>query len=242
MRISRIYQAASLTTGEELPLDERASHYLSRVLRSNQGDPLLLFDGKGHQHHAVIVSISKRQVAVRVGDASPMETESPLSIHLFQGMSRHEKMDLTLQKAVELGITAFTPVITSRSQFRLSDERLEKRLSHWEGVMISACEQSGRTHLPTLHAPCDFKDIPFQALPGLAVMLDPLATNRLDALTTTFTDIALFIGPEGGFDEAEHKFADQHKIYKLACGPRILRTETAAIAACVLLQNRFGDL
>lgn len=242
MRISRIYQAGIYQVGDTVSLNDSASHHLSRVLRQSVGDEVRLFNGEGVECIGEIIVCEKRQVSVEVTSLVTPVTESPLSIHLFQGMSKSDKMDFSIQKAVELGVTEITPVMTARTQFKMNAERLAKKRGHWQGVIVSACEQSGRATLPCLNEAIVFDKIDFARLPTLSIMLDPTGDLSFNRLTTDGTQVALFIGPEGGFSEGEMAKAKENNIQRVQCGPRILRTETAGLVAISLLQHHFGDL
>ncbi len=242
MRISRIYQAGIYQVDDIVPLNDNASHHLSRVLRQSVGDTVRLFNGEGLECIADIVLCDKRHVSVEVKSLMTPTAESPLSIHLYQGISKGDKMDFSIQKAVELGITQITPVMTARTQFKMSAERLAKKNGHWQGVIVSACEQSGRATLPRLNEALVFDQVDFTKLPTLSIMLDPTGDFSFDRLEQHGAEAALFIGPEGGFSEDEMTLATKNNIQRVQCGPRILRTETAGIVAISLLQHHFGDL
>lgn len=243
MSISRIYQPVPLQEKQILRLDEKASHHLARVLRAAKGDELILFNGKGGEYHAVITHIDKKGVDVEVGAFAAREVESPINLYLAQGIARGEKMDFIVQKAVELGVSKIFPLITERCNVRLDQEREEKRLQHWQSVVVSACEQSGRQRLPEIAAPILLKswlptvsaDYKFVLSPHVGMRLE---ANKLPAQAT----VLLLIGPEGGLSDAEVELANQHGFTSLQLGPRVLRTETAAIAALAVFQNLFGDL
>lgn len=235
----RIYQSSSLQAGD-YALDEAGSHHVARVLRSTVGDHIILFNGDGCDYPAIITQITKKSVQVTIENALPRETESPVKISLAQGIARGEKMDFIIQKAVELGVSDIHPLMTERCNVRLDKEREQKRLQHWQAVVISACEQSGRNRLPTLHTPkllhewlqLEKADQKFILLPDSMQKLMP---NQ--ALGT----VAILIGPEGGLSDNEIEKAIQHGFTTLNLGPRVLRTETAALAALAILQFVFGD-
>lgn len=242
MRISRIYQAGDYQFGETLALSESASHHLSRVLRHSVGDVLRVFNGAGAEFEASITELSKRVVTVTLSSKVDAILESPLNIHLFQGISRREKMDFTLQKAVELGVQAITPIHTERTQLKFIREKFEKRGAHWEGIMISSCEQSGRAHLPTLHDAVPFDQLDFANVSETILTLDPLSQETFSDLVESPRSIALFVGPEGGLSPSEIAVLASQGAKGARLGPRILRTETAGMAAIAILQNQFGDL
>ena len=243
MRIPRIYQPLDLKIDTLVKLDEKAHHYLFHVLRLQNTHPISIFDGRGHQVHATIQAINKREIIVQIGDFVPPIPESPLKIELGQAISRSQKMDIVIQKAVELGVTSISPLITQRCAVNLSDKRMENRFEHWQGIMISACEQSGRSHLPTLNPPQPFSSWIKQTSPHLALMLDPLSENTLGNLPQTHSQqVSLLVGPEGGLSPDEILQAKQYNYMGLRLGPRILRTETAALVIITALQIRWGDM
>lgn len=241
MSIARIYQPVSLQPGARIHLTDAASHHLSRVLRANLNDAVTLFNGEGGEYQTVIAEINKKGVIVTVNEFLPREAESPIQIHLLQGVARGEKMDFIVQKAVELGVNTITPVVTERCNVRLDKEREAKRLQHWQAVITSACEQSGRNRVPEL--------LPTQSLSAalesvqadVSYVLSPHVTKKLSETQTPPSRIALLIGPEGGLSENEIKLAISAGFISLNLGPRVLRTETAALAAIAALQYRYGD-
>lgn len=241
--MTRVYQPIKLEPGQAVSLDDKASHYLARVLRCVVGDEIILFNGLGGEYTATITQINKKNVSVTIGLFNPRSSESPISIHLAQGIAKGEKMDFIVQKAVELGVNLITPLITERCNVRLDADREEKRWQHWQGVAISACEQSGRNTLPNIAAPIDFKDWLAGAKAELTLVLSPHVKTKLEkASTSQPTSILLLIGPEGGLSQNEINWAIQQGFKPLNLGPRILRTETATIAALTTLQYEFGDM
>jgi 16S rRNA (uracil1498-N3)-methyltransferase len=246
MRVSRIYTSASLENVESITLDRETSHYVVRVLRLRRGHPLVLFNGDGDEYDAVMEHADGTHALILVGRRQATERESPLRIHLGQGVSRGERMDLVLQKSVELGITSVTPLWTRRAQSRLTGERLEKRMAHWRGIIRSGCEQSGRAVLPELHPVTRLSQ--WLAGPDCQhqqaqqnVVLDPRATVHLRDLDPA-SRVNVLIGPEGGLDDEELQQAASHGFQRIQLGPRILRTETAALAVLAALQTLWGDL
>jgi 16S rRNA (uracil1498-N3)-methyltransferase len=244
MRMTRVHVAAPLAAGSDVALPEKAATHLSRVLRMAVGDACVLFNGDGHDYPAQITVIGKREVRVQVGIPSSVDSESPLHLVLLQGIARGEKMDLILQKATELGVAAIAPLWSQRSEVKLDGDRAEKRLAHWRGVVVSACEQCGRVRVPAVAAPVPLAAA-LAALPagGVRLILDPdgeLALGTLDIDATTGAVLA--VGPEGGWSPADHTQLQEAGFQGLRLGPRILRTETAGLAAIAALQSRFGDL
>ncbi|HET6604039.1 MAG TPA: 16S rRNA (uracil(1498)-N(3))-methyltransferase [Xanthomonadaceae bacterium] len=242
MRRIRTYIDAALTPGATLLLPEAASSHLTRVLRLSVGARLLLFNGDGNDYEAELVATPRRGAEVRVLAAGPAAApESPLRMTLAQALARGEKMDLVLQKATELGARRVVPLLTGRTEVRLEGERLVRRMAHWRGVLAAACEQCGRARLPALDEPV--------ALPRFAAAADPAALRlallpageRAVADCGGHADIVLVVGPEGGLSEADEQVLRAAGFAGLRLGPRILRTETAGLAALAALAARFGD-
>jgi len=241
MRVSRVYTDQPLAANREILLDERSSHYLLRVLRLKSGDALIMFNGDGHEYPAALEQVSKKQAKVKLREQLSPQRESPLHVELGQGVARGERMDFVLQKSVELGVSTITPLWTQRAQVRLEPRRLEKRMGHWRGVVQSACEQSGRVHIPALRAPSELDAWLAQPADGLKLVLSPDAAQTLRDLRPA-TRVRLLVGPEGGLDEDEIDAARAHGFQTVRLGPRVLRTETAALAALTAVQLLWGDL
>jgi len=242
MRIPRIFVDASLTSGQRMQLDPRAANHVTRVLRLRTGAPLILFDGSGFEFEATLEKCQQEKTMAAVGASTRKNIESPLQVTLCQGISRGERMDYTLQKAVELGVTRIVPLWTERTQVRLKEKRLEKRLDHWRGIIISACEQCGRSRIPQLDDPAELKQWLIDTkLQGLRLFLDPTTTSTVTELAPPESGVNLLIGPEGGLSHWEKEFAQQYGFMPVILGPRILRTETAALAAISSLQTLWGD-
>lgn len=243
MSISRIYQPVSLSLQNKFRLDDKASHHIARVLRAKIGDELAIFNGEGDEYSAVITNIDKKGVDVEVTKFVERNVESPINICLAQGIARGEKMDFIVQKAVELGVTSIFPLMTERCNVRLDNTREEKRLSHWQSVIISACEQSGRNRIPDISAPQSLQAWLPTVHADMKFVLSPHVQNKLNAnKLAAKSSIVLLIGPEGGLSDQEVKMSEQHGFVPLNLGPRVMRTETAGIAAMAVLQNLFGDL
>ncbi|HED18387.1 MAG TPA: 16S rRNA (uracil(1498)-N(3))-methyltransferase, partial [Gammaproteobacteria bacterium] len=206
MRISRFYTGQQLADRKTVELDEETSHYLYRVLRLKNGAPLILFNGDGCDYHAILDTVGETLVNAAIQRAEQTSRESSLDITLGQGISRGERMDFVLQKSVELGVNTITPVWTNRSQVHLHGKRLEKRMAHWQGVIRSACEQSGRSVLPELGNACPLSDWCTETQAPLQLVLDPGADINLGALAPA-NRIHILIGPEGGLDADETEFA-----------------------------------
>jgi 16S rRNA (uracil1498-N3)-methyltransferase len=244
MRLTRVHVETSLSQGVELELPENAAAHLSRVLRLAVGDECVLFNGDGHDYLARIVAQDKRGLRVAVSTSQSIDNESPLRIVLLQGVARGEKMDLILQKATELGVAAIAPLWSQRSEVKLDAARAEKRLSHWRGVVASACEQCGRARVPEVAAPVSLGAV-LNALPagGLRLILDPEGELALAALSVQAdTSVVLAVGPEGGWSPTDREQLRAAGFQGMKLGPRILRTETAGLAAIAALQSRLGDL
>ncbi|KGM56636.1 16S rRNA methyltransferase [Lysobacter arseniciresistens ZS79] len=244
MRLTRVYVDLPLAAGTELALPEAAAAHLARVLRLGAGDACVLFNGDGCDHAATVVSVGKREMLVRVGAATPVDRESPLPVVLLQGIARGEKMDLILQKATELGVAGVLPVSSQRSEVKLDAARAGKRLAHWRSVVASGCEQSGRARLPAVAAPvalaAALDDLPQG---GVRLLLDPAGDVALPTLQLDVSaPVYLAVGPEGGWSPLDREQLAAAGFQGLRLGPRILRTETAGLAAIAALQARFGDL
>ncbi len=243
MRLTRVYVPGSLAAGRRHTIDGEAANHISRVLRLRTGDALTLFDDRGGEYAARIEEFRIGAVMVTVGDRSTTIRESPLSLTLAQGVSRGERMDWVVQKATELGVTRIIPVLTERTVVRLDEKQADRKLSHWKGIVIAACEQSGRDRIPAVDAPLTLTEF----LEGadrcaMRVMLSPAAGLSIAGLTPPEAGVVVLIGPEGGLAEAEQQSALTAGFVAVRLGPRVLRTETAAVAALTLLQHRFGDL
>ncbi len=206
------------------------------------GDPFILFNGQGQAWQAQLETTDKRSATARIEKALPANVESPLSTHLGLGISKGERMDYAIQKAVELGVTEITPLFTRYSMVKLDDKRKDKRHQHWQGIIIGACEQCGRNYLPTLHPASDNTVWLNQINTEQKLLLDPMATIKLFHLKGKPQSASLYIGPEGGLSEEEIILAGQAGFTGIQLGPRILRTETAVVAALTALQMAWGDL
>ena len=243
MRTIRIHVDQPLAPGAELVLPAQAGEHVARVLRLVAGDPLTLFNGDGHDYATTLCSVGKREVTVRVLAARALINESPLALTLAQGVARGEKMDLIVQKATELGVTCIVPLLTERAEVKLDAARAEKRLAHWRAVAASACEQSGRARLPHI--------APMQPLPAwlagltddgiLRLALLPEGSTSPRTLRFHATGGLLVVGPEGGLGERDVAALQAARFLGLRLGPRILRTETAGLAALAALQALHGD-
>ncbi len=240
MRTPRFYTTQPLAVNQTLLLEPSPSHHLLKVLRGQPGTRVLLFNGDGQEFTASLTGSKGKLAQLLVGAPSTPHRESPLRISLGQGISRGERMDLVIQKAVELGVDALTPLWTRRSQVRLSGARMDKRLAHWHGILLAACEQSGRVRLPSLNAASALDEWLQSPAPGLRLVLHPDAGTTLHELSAQ-RDIQILLGPEGGFAQEELDCAEAAGFQPVCLGPRVLRTETATLATLAALQTLWGD-
>lgn len=242
MRVPRFYCALPLSPGARVTLPPEAAHHAIRVLRMGEGDLLRLFDGSGREFQARILRIEKQALGALVEAELANDRESPLRVVLAQGISSGDRMDYTLQKAVELGVAEIRPIHTERSVVKLSGERALKRLAHWQSVVIAACEQCGRSVVPEVHAVSGFGEwLGGEAADACRIVLAPEAETRLAELPRPAVPVLLLAGPEGGLTDAEVATARLRGFRPVRLGPRILRTETAALAAMAAMQALWGD-
>jgi 16S rRNA (uracil1498-N3)-methyltransferase len=238
MRLSRFFIDAPLSLGQhELP--EAQAHYIGRVLRHAVGDAVQLFDGSGQEYLGELTEVGKKTVRVELREQLAGQAESPLHVHLGQGLSRGERMDWAIQKATELGASEISPIISERCEVRLKEERADKRLAHWRQVAISACEQCGRSVLPIIHPPVLLADWLQQTEADLKLVLHPVAEPL--ASHAKPQTLAFLIGPEGGLSDAEVERAKAAEFHAARLGPRVLRTETAPVVALSVAQQLWGD-
>jgi len=242
MRQSRIYTSQPLNAGDSVELTGPACHYLSRVLRLSKGAPLILFNGDGMNYSGQISEIQSKYVRVSLLEGRISGNESPLKITLVQAICRGERMDYALQKATELGVICVQPLISKRVEVRLDAGRQKKRLQHWQGVVISACEQSVRAVVPEIKTPLPMSEWLLSADESPRLVLDPFADSKLSGLTVETDSISIVIGPEGGFTDLEIEAAQANGLLAVSLGPRVLRAETAGPAAIVVLQAKTGGL
>ncbi|HET8819892.1 MAG TPA: 16S rRNA (uracil(1498)-N(3))-methyltransferase [Xanthomonadaceae bacterium] len=246
MRLTRVHVDAPLAVGLRVPLPAPVAAHLQRVLRLGEGDSCVLFNGDGNDYDARIQVAGKRELLVDVTGVRAVVNESPLPVTLVQGVARGEKMDLILQKATELGVAAFVPVDSERSEVKLDAARAARRVAHWRNVLASACEQCGRARVPAIAMPSALAKA-LDALPvgGTRLLLDPRGTLDVEALRLEDRlpmSVVLAVGPEGGWSPRDREQLQSAGFEGLRLGPRILRTETAGIAAVAALQARWGDL
>ncbi|MDD5056944.1 MAG: 16S rRNA (uracil(1498)-N(3))-methyltransferase [Sideroxydans sp.] len=243
MSAPRFYCPPPLPQNSNCELPPEAAHHASRVLRLRVGDAVQIFDGQGNALDAIIADIHGKHVTLGNLQPCPGQTETSLRIVLAQAMSSSEKMDWVVQKATELGADEIVPVQTQRSVAKLSGDRAEKRTEHWRNVTVSACEQSGRNTLPQLHAPQELSTWLHEMRhePGSKFILLPGGSGNLQSQPKPTGRATLLIGPEGGFTGDEASLAQQAGFIPVLLGPRVLRTETAAIAGIAALQTLWGD-
>ena len=243
MRLTRVHVSEPLTAGHRHTLEGDAANHIMRVLRLRPGDALALFDGRGGEHAARVEGFRKDAVIVEVGERSATAVESPLSLTLAQGVSRGERMDWVVQKATELGVSCISPVMTERTMVKLDAQQAERKRLHWRGIAIAACEQSGRDRIPEIGTPLGLPEFLGRVdARATRVLLSPAGTLRIADLPRPEGGVLVLIGPEGGLAEPEQRAAIAAGFVGVRLGPRVLRTETAAVAALTLLQYRFGDL
>jgi 16S rRNA (uracil1498-N3)-methyltransferase len=243
MRLSRVFIDTPLVSGARVTLRGSAAVHVTRVLRLRPGAPLTLFNGTGGEFAGQLEATRGDAVTVAVRDANATERESPLFLSLAQGVSRGERMDLVVQKATELGVSRLLPLLTERSVVRLDARQAQRKRAHWRGIAIAACEQSGRNRLPEVAEPLELrKFLQAQAADGTRLLLSPGATLGIAEVPRPTGPVTVLIGPEGGLTAEEQERAVAAGFVGVRLGPRVLRTETAAIAALTLLQGQFGDL
>lgn len=243
MRLSRVYVDAALAAGERVSLEGNAANHIARVLRARVGDALMLFDGRGGEYDARIAELRGATVIAAVGAHHTVERESKLEITLLQGIARGDRMDTIIQKATELGVTRIVPVTTERSVVKLIRETAHRKHAHWRAIAVAACEQCGRNRLPEIAQPESLADtVRASTLSTQSrLMLAPGAAITLAAAAAKSISLALLIGPEGGLSAIEIEIAERAGFVACRVGPRILRTETASVAAIAALQAIAGD-
>ncbi len=246
MRPIRSFVDAELIEGRQLELDDRATAHLTRVLRRRVGDRITLFDGRGKEAEAELITVERRGLCrVEIRTVVRVSRESPLRIELIQAIARGEKMDWVVQKATELGVAAIRPVFTERGEVRAQGSALLRKQQRWQEIAMGACEQSGRNLLPMIHAPVALADLATDAATRL--MLDPAGATMLGSAVSGepghagSTHVALAVGPEGGFGDQDRRLLQEAGFVAVMLGPRVLRTETAGLAAISVLQLLLGD-
>jgi len=244
MRLTRVYVDADLQAGQRLTIEGSAGNHVARVLRLRVGESVTLFNGQGGEYAASIEEIRRDTVMVTVQERRALERESPCQIVLAQGISRGERMDWVVQKATELGVARIAPLFTERSVVHLDDKQAARKVQHWRAIAIAACEQSGRNRVPEIAQPVGLYDLLEQASAprGAALLLSPGAALRIADIAPDEAGVTVLIGPEGGLADLEQETAVKSGFTPVRLGPRVLRTETAAVCALTLLQQKFGDL
>jgi 16S rRNA (uracil1498-N3)-methyltransferase len=248
MRQPRIYLDQDLNTALEnqtsITFDENAQRHVAQVLRLKTGAAITLFNGQGGEYKAILEQVNRRSVTASLTGFEPRDIESALEVTLAQGISRGERMDYTLQKATELGVQHIVPMITERCGVHLNEQRRDKRMQHWHGIIIAACQQSGRNYLPGIEAitPLTTWLTQPRTNPPLRLVLDPDADHSIKSLPRPAAGVELLIGPEGGLEPGEIELAKRHGYQAVTLGPRILRTETAGVAALAIIQSLWGDI
>ncbi len=240
MRVSRLYTTATLSTGKTIELDEDNGHYVRTVLRLKKDTDIILFNGNGGEYLGSISEVSRKAVLIDIKQWIERNVESPLIVTLGLGISRGDRMDFTVQKAVELGVNHITPLLTEHCVVQLKGEKRPQRLLHWQKIAQHAAEQSGRTLVPPLMDIHHLQHWVGQQQ-GLKVFLDPYATTSLAELSPINGQVTLLTGPEGGFTDQERELAKAAGFIPVSMGKRILRTETASLAALAAVQMLWGD-
>jgi 16S rRNA (uracil1498-N3)-methyltransferase len=242
MRVPRIYHPEQISENSVVALNDDAAGHVGRVLRMKEGQEVLLFDGSGSEFPATICSVSKKNVNVSINERIERSAESPLDLHLGQVISRGDKMEFTIQKSVELGVNTITPLISERCGVKLDQKRFEKKLQQWQKIAISACEQCGRNTVPVIRPIMHLEQWCAEPSEALKLNLHPRAQYSINTLPAPVSKVRLLIGPEGGLSQSEIEMTEQYQFEETLLGPRVLRTETAALTAITALQVRFGDL
>ena len=240
--MTRIFQPYTINQNSLITLDDNAFNHLIRVLRMKTGESITLFDGSNQITPAVIHEVNKKTVIVKTANSVLDNRESPLNIHLGQVISRGDKMEFTIQKSVELGVNTITPLLSERCGVKLDQERLEKKVQQWQKIVISACEQCGRNIIPSINPVMKLENWCANLTDSLKLNLHPKAEQGINQLPNDNKNISLLIGPEGGLSNEEISMTHQYQFTDILLGPRVLRTETAALTAITALQVRLGDL
>lgn len=242
MRVPRFYHPTSISIDSCTALTEEASHHAINVLRVKEGQPIVLFNGDGNDYSGYFSKITRRSAEVIIEACIHLSSESSLPLHLGQGVSKGDRMDWVIQKSVELGVQEITPVITERCAVKLDPERWQKKVMQWQKVMIGACEQSGRNVVPIIHPPCTLVTWLSASTQAVRILLAPAAETPLSQISYHRHGYRILIGPEGGLSEIEIKQSCELGYRPYSLGPRVLRTETAALSALSVLQALHGDL
>ncbi|MES9990589.1 MAG: 16S rRNA (uracil(1498)-N(3))-methyltransferase [Candidatus Thiodiazotropha sp.] len=241
MRVHRFFTQRPLQKGGRVELETEPSHHIHQVLRLRVEDEVVLFNDDGNEYHARLTQVCKKLVQAEVGELLRQETESRLKIHLILAISRGERMDFAMQKATELGVNRITPIFSDRCVVKLDEKKSAGRLIHWQRIIVNACEQSGRCRIPIIDKPQDYASALSQEQISTAIMLDHRSQFPLQQIDPPATSLSLLIGPEGGLTSKERQLAARKGFIGVRLGPRILRTETAPLAAIAAAQTLWGD-
>lgn len=241
MRQPRFYDPQPFSINTTYTLGEDATQHI-RVLRLKVGLSITLFNGQGGEYHATLSDVQKRSCSVHIDSFHKTTNESPLNLHLGQVISRGDRMEFVIQKAVELGVNEITPLISERCGVKINVDRMAKKQQQWQKIAIAACEQSGRNIVPVIHETKQLTDWCAKNTDAVKLTLHPRAKHSINTLPDKLDNIALLIGPEGGFSDQEVELTETLNFTETLLGPRVLRTETAALTAIAALQCRFGDL
>ena len=242
MRIPRIYVDAALNVGEQVRLEFQTHHHIVNVLRYRTGQSVVLFNGRGGEYAGELTQVNRSFSIAAITRYIECHRESKLATTLLQGIARQDHMDYALQKAVELGVSEVQPLLTERCTIRLSNDRMHNKYRHWQSLMTAACEQSGRTIIPRLHLPLSFNECLITHNRQQGIVLDVNANVSLASIPSVVDSVSILVGPEGGLSESELALAEQHGFIRINMGPRILRTETAGMAALSAIQMLWGDM
>ncbi len=242
MRLPRVFTTEQLDVGGLIELDKGPARHLTSVLRMKAGQAFILFNGQGGEFSAELVQAKKDRATAKITGFTGADRESPLQLHLGIGISRGERMDWIIQKATELGINQISPIFSARCEVKLSGERLDKRIKHWQQIAISACEQSQRNSVPTINRAVNLEQWVSSCDSSLKLVLHHRTEKRLQEMVNTDNSIGILVGPEGGLSEIEIEQAMAQNFQSLAMGPRVLRTETAPLAAISIIQSIWGDM
>lgn len=241
MRIPRFYQAETFTVGDTVALSEENFRHAIKVMRLNVDETIIVFNGEAGEYTARISGVGKRKAEIHIESYADVDRESPLNTSLVLALIKPDKMDFAIQKAVELGVNNIQPVITERSVVKLKAERMKKKIQHWQGIIIAACEQSGRTSIPSIQPVATLNDYLQQDTTATRITMLPTSKQGVADIQPA-QSIELLVGPEGGFTDAEATMFDSENIQTINFGPRILRAETAVTAGLTTLQHLQGDI
>jgi 16S rRNA (uracil1498-N3)-methyltransferase len=241
MRVHRFFTPQLLQEDIQINLEEETSHHLYQVLRLRAGDEVVLFSGDGEEYQATLVQVGKKRAEAKIGSSLRHEPESPLALHLLLGISRSERMDFAIQKATELGINRITPILSERCVVKLNEKKSASRVTHWQRVVVNACEQSGRCRIPVIDKPTKYEEALSHDDATTSILLDHRSQFTLHQIKPPKDKLSILIGPEGGLTHWERQFAIQSGFLGVRLGPRIMRTETAPLATIAAVQTLWGD-